>query len=477
MEPAQTAYDEVQYPSALYRTTHPEHLAAIARLHGLDAVDPRKARVLEIAGGDGLNVLAMAAAFPDAKFVNIDLAPSAVARGQALVEAADLANARIEVADVVAAADSFEGEFDYVIAHGLYAWVPPVVQQATLRLIDRVLSPNGVVYLSYNALPGSYLRLAVRDMLLFEIGGLTDNDDRIRHALVILEDFAKPRDEDSLAQAALRNTARLITLKDVQTLFHDELGSVYDPKSLHQVVAEAEAHNLSYLTESQPGGLYHGLPGTTAEEATLDDAAVVRRAQLADYRDLCFFHQSLFVRPGRRPLRSPDWDVLGSLLAGVPAGLKRTSRTEFSIAEGEFEVGDDALADFLEALVRHAPARLPLAPFAPSPFHGEAILQLVNRGIIELHSLPFPGSLEPGEHPRTNPLIRAMIARGETRLFTLDHRVIAITEEGPRQFLSLLDGQRDRTALAEEWQATGMAGQTDVDAALHQLARAGLLSE
>jgi hypothetical protein len=169
--------------------------------------------------------------------------------------------------------------------------------------------------------------------------------------------------------------------------------------------------------------------------------------------------------------------VLGSLLAGVPAGLKRTSRTEFSIAEGEFEVGDDALADFLEALVRHAPARLPLAPFAPSPFHGEAILQLVNRGIIELHSLPFPGSLEPGEHPRTNPLIRAMIARGETRLFTLDHRVIAITEEGPRQFLSLLDGQRDRTALAEEWQATGMAGQTDVDAALHQLARAGLLSE
>jgi SAM-dependent methyltransferase len=477
LDAAHTAYDEVQYPSALYRTTHPEHLAAMARLHGLAAADPRRARVLEIAGGDGLNVLAMAAAFPDASFVNIDLAPSAVARGQALVEAAGFTNARIEVADVVACADSFEGPFDYVIVHGLYAWVPPVVQQATLRLIDRVLAPEGVVYLSYNALPGGYLRRAVRDMLLFEVEAISDPDERLRHALVLLEDFAKPRDDDSLSQAALRNTARLMTLKDAQTLFHDELGSVYDPKTLHQVVTEAAAHNLAYLTESQPGGLFHGLPGTIPEEADLDDAAVVRRAQRADYRDLCFFHQTLFVRPGRRPLRTPDHAALGSLLAGVPAGLKRTGRAEFTIADSPFEVGDDELADFLENLARFAPARLPLAAFAQSPFHCEAILKLIDRGIIEPHSLPFPGVLQPGERPRTNALVRAMIARGETRLFTLDHRVIAIGEDGPRRFLALLDGSRDRAALAQDWEATGLAGQTDVDTALQQLARAGLISE
>ncbi|MFC0206650.1 methyltransferase domain-containing protein [Novosphingobium soli] len=471
MERTATAYDDVQYPSALYRTTHPEHLAAMARLHGLDAADPRRARVLEIAGGDGLNVLAMAAAFPEARFVNIDLAPTAIARGQALAQASGLANARIEVADVVCAAESFAGEFDYVIAHGLYAWVPPAVQQATLRLIDRVLAPEGVAYLSYNALPGGYLRMAVRDMLLAELGGIADAEERIRHALVILDDYGRPREDDSLAQAALRKTARLIADKDVHTLFHDELGTVYDPKSLQQVVAEAGAHNLAYLGESQPGGLFHGLPGEP-----LDDRALVRRAQLADHRDLCFFHQSLFVRPGRQPLRVPDWRIVGSLLAGVPSGIKRVGRSAFTMGESEFEVGDDELADFLEQLVVHAPARLPLARFAGSAAHGEAILRLVDRGIVELHSLPFPGVLEPGERPLANPLLRAMIAAGETRLFTLDHRAIAISEEGPRWFLSLLDGSRDRAELAREWQACGLAAPIDVDAALRQLARAGLLS-
>lgn len=472
MDQARTAYDEVQYPSALYRTTHPEHLAAMARLHGLDAADPRRARTLEIAGGDGFNVMAMAATLPDAQFFNFDLAPSAIAQGQALAAASDLANVRIEVGDVVEAADTLEGEFDYVIVHGLYAWVPQIVQEATLRLIDRVLAPHGVAYLSYNALPGGYLRMAVRDMLLCEVGAITDNDERLRTAIVVLEDYAKPREGDSLAEAALRNTARLIARKNAHTLFHDELGAIYDPKSLSQVVTEAARHNLAYLTESQPGGLFHGLPGEA-----LDDAAVVRRAQLADYtNDLSFFHQSLFIRPGRAPARVPDPALLGALLAGAPSTLRRVAETRFTVGDGEFEIDDAVLADFLENLVRFAPARLPLAQFADSALYCSALLQLVNRGIVELHSLPFPGALEPGEHPLANGLLRAMLDRGDTHLFTLDHRVVAITDEGPRKFLALLDGSRDRAALAQAWEAAGMTAQVPVETALSQLARAGMLS-
>lgn len=475
MEQPQTAYDRVKYPSALYRTTHPEHLAAMARLHGLAAADPRKGRMLEIAGGDGLNVLAMAAALPDARFVSIDLAAVPVARGQALATAAGLANVRVEVADIVAAAETFEGEFDYVVAHGLYAWVPPAVQQATLRLIDRVLAPEGIAFISYNALPGCHLRMAVREMLLYELGDMANASaqasDRARRARAILEDFARPRDGDGLSETALRKTAQLMLDKNPDSLFHDELGDWYDPKALHQMVAEAAPHRLAYLGESQPGGLFHGLPGEL-----LDDAAVVRRAQQADFRDVCFFHQSLFVRPGRNPCRVADPALVGSLLAGTPAGLRRAGETLFKVGEGEFEVGDPRLASFLEETIRAAPARLPLAWVAQAPEYCEAILQLANRGILELHSLPFPGALHPGERPRANALLHALIAEGETRLFSLDHRLMDIPEEGPRRFLSLLDGTHDRAALNAAWEAAGMARQVSAEVALEQLARAGMLS-
>jgi len=471
LEDRATNYDKVLYPSALYRTSSHEHLAAIARLHGVDAVDPRRARVLEIAGGDGLNLLAMGAAFPGAQFLSFDLAASAVEQGQALLAASGLDNVRIETGDIVEAAGSMDEPFDYVIAHGLYAWVPPHVQQATLRLIDRVLSPHGIAYLSYNALPGGHLRMALRDLLLFELDGLTDPDARLDRAEEVLAGFGRARDDDSFSQAALRRAARLMLDKDRHTLFHDELGPVYDPKSLQMMVTEAEAHHLAYLTEAQPGGFFHGFPGDD-----VDDRETVRRAQRRDYEEVCFFHQSLFVRPGRHPLRVPDPARLGALLAGVPPSLHRTGESEFAVGAGSFEVTDRTLADFLEKLVKLAPARLPLADLAASPDHAAALFQLIDRGIVEPHSLPYPGALEAGERPRVNPLARALIAQGAPALVTMDHRAVALAEEAPRRLLALVDGTRTVAELAAAAAGIDLPPGLDMAAVLRQFARSGLLA-
>ena len=113
-----TVYDTVAYPTAIFTQTHPDRLAAIARLHDLAPADPASARVLEIGCGDGMNLLAMAVAAPGARFTGFDLAPSVIARGQARA-AAGLSNVDLEVRDVVEAASALDGEFDYVIAHGL----------------------------------------------------------------------------------------------------------------------------------------------------------------------------------------------------------------------------------------------------------------------------------------------------------------------------------------------------------------------
>lgn len=467
-----TIYDRVLYPSALYRTTHPEHLAAILRLHGLDGADPRRARVLEIAGGDGLNAMAMAAAYPDAQFVSFDLAPSAVAQGQAMADAAGLSNARIMVGDIVDLADRLEGPFDYVIAHGLYAWVSPEVQQATLRLIDRVLAPEGIAYISYNAMPGGHLRMAVRQMLLRRLEGITEPEERLKQALDFLKDFGRPKDDDGASQAALRRIARLIVEKNAHTLFHDELGEWYDPKSLTQICAEAGAHHLAYLTEAQPGGLFHGLPGRD-----LDDAQVVRLAQQVDDDDVCFFHQSLFIRPGRAPLRRLDVDALARLLICASPGLEREGELAFAIGGNRFETDDADLAKFLDLLVRERPLRVPLAHFATDEARGLAILNLVNRGILELHSLPFPGVLNAGPRPQTTSLTRALIAGDQKQVLTLDHRSLTVVEEAPRQVLALLDGSLTLEEVCDRWDRDVKGPDMRIDAvsAITQLARAGLL--
>ena len=71
---APTSYDQVAYPSMIFRKTHPENMAVLARLHGLDPPPVETARVLQIGGGDGLDAIALAVAYPHGEFVNFDIA-------------------------------------------------------------------------------------------------------------------------------------------------------------------------------------------------------------------------------------------------------------------------------------------------------------------------------------------------------------------------------------------------------------------
>src|SRR5258708_40024885 len=141
------AYDQVHYPSNVHVDSHPTRLSALACLYGRPFAPASHCRVLEIGCGDGANILSMAATAPQSSFVGFDYAETAVARGLTMAAAAGLTNVDISTMDILNAPESL-GEFDYVIAHGVYAWVPPPVREALMRLIGRTLAPNGVPFLS-----------------------------------------------------------------------------------------------------------------------------------------------------------------------------------------------------------------------------------------------------------------------------------------------------------------------------------------
>ena len=51
------SYDKVAYPAFTFPLTHPDHLAVMGILNGLDPIDPRHCRVLELGCGSGANLL------------------------------------------------------------------------------------------------------------------------------------------------------------------------------------------------------------------------------------------------------------------------------------------------------------------------------------------------------------------------------------------------------------------------------------
>src|SRR5689334_10242006 len=81
-----TSYDELPYDSLFVAQSHPDRLAAMAVLFGLEPPPVERCRVLELGCAEGANLLAMAQTLPGGTFVGVDLSARQVADGRAVAE-------------------------------------------------------------------------------------------------------------------------------------------------------------------------------------------------------------------------------------------------------------------------------------------------------------------------------------------------------------------------------------------------------
>ena len=173
-------YDATPYTSDAFPQSAPGQLAAIAHVFGLDVPAVSRARVLEIGCAAGGNIIPFAAAHPEALAVGIDLSQVQIDLGRERAQALGLDNLEFVAGDI--ARTNLTGAFDYIVAHGVYSWVPPDVQDALLAAIGRLLAPNGVAYLSYNTYPGWKAKEVMRDAMLLASGASTTTADKVRDA-------------------------------------------------------------------------------------------------------------------------------------------------------------------------------------------------------------------------------------------------------------------------------------------------------
>jgi SAM-dependent methyltransferase len=100
------------------------------------------------------------------EFVGIDRAARPVQTANEILTGLGLKNIVIKRLDVLDLPAEL-GEFDYIIAHGLYSWVPENVKDKILSVCKAHLKPQGIAFVSYNAYPGGHISDMVRNMLLF----------------------------------------------------------------------------------------------------------------------------------------------------------------------------------------------------------------------------------------------------------------------------------------------------------------------
>ncbi|MBS2013982.1 MAG: methyltransferase domain-containing protein [Deltaproteobacteria bacterium] len=258
------AYDAVPYDTEANSEAHPRSMGTLGRLFGIETALPRRARVLEIGCGDGEHMIAAASYLPEATFVGFDLSSEAIARGRAAAEACGVTNVELHHRDLCEVANAPMGSFDYVVAHGVYSWVPEAIRADVLRVIRDALAPKGVGFLSFNALPGWELRRALRAIMREASAAHDDPRAKVQASLAAIETLVQAGDASGapaftsvLASAAreyLDHVARA-TPPDApfsRYVFHDLLADHNDAFSVDEMSERARRAGLAVLCDT-PG--------------------------------------------------------------------------------------------------------------------------------------------------------------------------------------------------------------------------------
>lgn len=130
---SENSYDELPYPSHPFEVTHPDHLYSLAKLFRINATLPDDASILELGCASGGNIIPLAVQMPNSRVVGVDLSKKQIAQGQTFVDQLKLKNIQLHAADLQNVGESF-GQFDYIVCHGVFSWVPDAVQHRILEI-------------------------------------------------------------------------------------------------------------------------------------------------------------------------------------------------------------------------------------------------------------------------------------------------------------------------------------------------------
>jgi SAM-dependent methyltransferase len=461
----------MHYESIPILETHPRHLASLGRLFELATVDPERCRVLELGCATGGNIIPMAWHHPHSRFVGVDLSGSQIAAGQALVERLGLDNIELIRGDIQQL-DERLGSFDYIIAHGVYSWVPQPVRAHLLRLARRLLAPAGLLYLSYNTLPGWRMRAVLRDFLRYACRDAQGTESLLEHAYAALDRLeASLGGLEALSARTLRAEIAILRKSHPSYLLYEHLGEENSAFLFSDFHADAERNGLTYLCDAELATMFPATYGDACEGALGQLATDLEVEQWLDFVTHRGMRRSLLCRDDVPLCADLSLDHFADLafasLLAPPAKIdwRENKPASFRQADGApVEVRHPLTKAMLLEMIASQPDLRALPDLLPA---ARRRLEQVGAGryaeayqacLMELFSLFAHRAVEASpqarrfpqpqlDHPRGSTLAMAQLEAGSTTLATALHGALDLDTLAVA-LLQRLDGDRDVEALS-----------------------------
>ena len=344
---------DISYTYGFYRELTPALLSLVSLARGQRHPDVgAPLTYCELGCGQGFSANLLAAANPHVEFYATDFNPAHIIGARAL--AAESGTPNVHFFDQSFA--EFLDEpglpaFDIIALHGIYSWISPENRRTIVEFIRRKLKAGGLVYVSYNSLPGWAAAAPLRHLMyLHGKAGGGPTALRLDSALDFISKMQNANAAYFRANPALKDRFDKLKTLNRNYVVHEYLNENWTLLYHLDVVAEMDAAKLTYVGSAafleQIDAVY-----LTAEQQQLvaEIADPVLRETVRDFMINQQFRRDVFVK-GVVALPPPEAQAKWGELRFVLSVKRDDVPLKMRVAMGEADLQAEVYEPLLDAL-------------------------------------------------------------------------------------------------------------------------------
>ncbi|WP_274630037.1 class I SAM-dependent methyltransferase [Arvimicrobium flavum] len=291
---------DLDYTYGFYRELTPGILSLALMWRQIAAPSPdAKLAYCELGCGQGMSANILAAANPHIEFHATDFNPGQIAFARDLAASARLGNMHFyEDSFAEFAGRKDLPDFDIIALHGIYSWVRDEYRANIRDIIRRRLKPGGIVYVSYNCLPGWAAAAPMRHLLYLHgksSGGPTAG--RVGPAL----DFVGKVEESGAryfkATPGIKERLENLRKQNHNYVAHEYMNDVWKMMYFSDVEEEMRDAKLTFAGSAHLLDTLDQINITTAQQKLLAEIQdPVLRESTRDYMVNQQFRRDVFVK-------------------------------------------------------------------------------------------------------------------------------------------------------------------------------------